>query len=108
MVKLDGISLCMIVKNEAQNLPRCLASAQPYVNELVVVDTGSQDKTREIAAAHGARVEQFIWCDDFAAARNYALTLVGCDWVLMLDADEELIVHGGICKAASNRGRSLT
>ncbi len=95
MVKFDDISLCMIVKNEAQTLPRCLASAQPHVTELIVVDTGSRDETREIAAAHGARVEQFIWCDDFAAARNYALTLVRCNWVLMLDADEELIVHGG-------------
>lgn len=87
------LSLCMIVKNESRNLPRCLASAKPYVDEMVVVDTGSQDNTREIALQYGARIEQFEWCDDFASARNYALSQVSGDWILALDADEELIVE---------------
>ncbi|WP_421657549.1 glycosyltransferase [Leptothermofonsia sp. ETS-13] len=87
------LSLCMIVKNEGQNLARCLASAEPYVDEIVVVDTGSQDDTLEIAAQFGARLDYFEWCDDFAAARNYSLSRVTGEWILHLDADEELIVE---------------
>ena len=87
------LSLCMIVKNEAKNLHRCLISAQPYVDEIIIVDTGSEDKTVEIALQYGAKINHFQWCDDFAAARNYALSLVSGDWVLVLDADEELIVN---------------
>jgi glycosyltransferase involved in cell wall biosynthesis len=91
-LKKTNLSLCMIVKYERQNLPRCLASVQPYVNEIVVVDTGSEDETPEIAKQFGARLEYFKWCNDFAAARNYALSKVTGDWILVLDADEELIV----------------
>lgn len=91
-LKKTSLSLCMIVKNERENLPRCLASAQPYVNEIVVVDTGSEDETPEIAKQFRAKLEYFEWCNDFAAARNYALSKVTGDWVLVLDADEELIV----------------
>ncbi len=87
------LSLCMIVKNEIQNLPRCLASVKPYVDEMVVVDTGSQDGTPEIALKSGAKVKNFEWCDDFAAARNYAISQASGDWILMLDADEELVVE---------------
>lgn len=87
------LSLCMIVKNEEKNLSRCLISAQPYVDEIIVVDTGSEDKTVEIACQYGAKVSPFQWCDDFSAARNYALSLVSGDWVLVLDADEELVVN---------------
>ncbi len=64
------LSLCMIVKNEGKNLERCLKSAKPYVDEIVIVDTGSQDNTLEIAAQYGAKLDYFEWCDDFAAARN--------------------------------------
>ncbi len=87
------ISFCAIVKNEAENLPRCLASVQPYVDELIIVDTGSTDETIAIAQQYGAKVSHFEWCDDFAAARNYSLSLVSGVWVLTLDADEELVVH---------------
>ncbi len=87
------LSLCMIVKNEIQNLPRCLASVKPYVDELIVVDTGSQDGTPEIALQSGSKVKHFEWCDDFAAARNYAISQASGDWILMLDADEELVVE---------------
>ncbi len=86
------LSLCMIVKNEQENLPRCLASAKPFVDEIIVVDTGSSDNTIAIAQEFGATVIPFEWCDDFAAARNTALEHATCDWVLMLDADEELVV----------------
>src|SRR6478672_7579163 len=87
------LSLCMIVKNERENLPRCLASVNPYVDEMIVVDTGSSDGTPEIALNYGAKVSYFEWCDDFAAARNYAISQASGEWILMLDADEELVVH---------------
>lgn len=86
------LSLCMIVRNEHQHLARCLASAQPYVDEIVVVDTGSDDDTIAIAQQFGAIVHSFAWCDDFAAARNFALDHVSGDWILILDADETLVV----------------
>lgn len=89
---LPKLSLCMIVKNEKHNLPRCLVSAQPYVDEIIVVDTGSDDGTPEIAAKFGAKVSYFEWGNDFAAARNYAISQATGDWILMLDADEELVV----------------
>jgi tetratricopeptide (TPR) repeat protein/glycosyltransferase involved in cell wall biosynthesis len=82
------LSLCMIVKNEEANLPACLASAAPVVDDMVVVDTGSMDRTREVAAAAGARVFEFAWCDDFGAARNESLRHAAGDWILWLDGDE--------------------
>lgn len=87
------LSLCVIVKNEAQNLPRCLESVKPYVDETIVVDTGSSDNTVEIAQSYGAKVKYFQWCDDFAAARNYAISQASGEWILMLDADEQLVVE---------------
>ncbi|MDX2098115.1 MAG: glycosyltransferase family 2 protein [Leptolyngbyaceae cyanobacterium bins.59] len=87
------LSYCMIVKDEERHLARCLASVQPYVDELVVVDTGSSDRTPEIAREFGATVHCFEWCDDFAAARNFAIDQVSGDWILTLDADEELVVE---------------
>lgn len=84
------LSLCMIVKNEAKNLPRCLDSVQGVVDEMIVLDTGSTDATPEIARSYGATVVQFEWCNDFSLARNEALKFVLGDWVLVLDADETL------------------
>lgn len=84
------ISLCMIVKDEEKNMARCLQSVRPYVDEMVVVDTGSSDRTLEIAEEMGARVLHFQWTDNFAAARNYSIQNATGDWVLWLDADEEL------------------
>ncbi len=84
------ISLCMIVKNEERFLDACLRSAAPCVDEMVIVDTGSTDRTVEIAQGHGARVLHFEWCNDFAAARNFALAHATGDWILSLDADEVL------------------
>jgi tetratricopeptide (TPR) repeat protein len=85
------LSLCMIVKNEAENLPRCLESVKDAVDEMVVLDTGSTDATIEIARSYGAQIAEFEWCDDFAVARNEALKHVTADWVLVLDADERLV-----------------
>jgi len=78
----------MIVKNEAGSLGHCLESIRGLWDELVVLDTGSTDETREIARSFGARVETFPWVDDFAAARNAGLAHCTGDWILVLDADE--------------------
>jgi glycosyltransferase involved in cell wall biosynthesis len=84
------LSLCMIVKNEQKNLDRCLASVHGTIDEMIVVDTGSTDLTMEIAAAHGARVFQFTWQNDFSQARNYSLEQAEGTWIMFLDGDEEL------------------
>jgi glycosyltransferase involved in cell wall biosynthesis len=84
------IALSMIVRNAEADLPRCLASVTGVVDEMVVADTGSSDATCQVAAQHGARVLQIPWADDFAQARNQALAAVDADWVLVLDADEQL------------------
>ncbi|MGP1386679.1 MAG: tetratricopeptide repeat protein [Thainema sp.] len=80
----------MIVKNEAETLPKCLASVQNLVDEMIVLDTGSTDETVKIAEEWGAIAPSFNWVNDFAAARNAALQHVTGDWVLVLDADEQL------------------
>ncbi len=84
------VSLTMIVKNEAHNLTDCLESVQGLVNEIIVVDTGSSDDTREIALRNGAKVFDFPWCDSFAAARNEAVRRATGDWCLWLDADDRI------------------
>lgn len=84
------LSLCAIAKNEEIALPKCLSSVKDVVNEIVVLDTGSTDRTVEIAREFGAKVYHFDWCNDFSAARNQALNYVTGDWILVLDADETL------------------
>ena len=84
------LSLCAIVKNEEKSLPQCLESVKDVVDEIVILDTGSTDKTVGIAEQFGAQVHHFQWCDDFAIARNEALKYVRGEWVLVLDADEVL------------------
>ncbi len=83
-----GLTLCMIVKNEALNLTACVKSVLPIVDDIVIVDTGSSDGTPELAGRLGARVYNFKWIDDFSAARNKALEYVKTEWVLILDGDE--------------------
>lgn len=80
----------MIVKDEEELLPHCLASVQGAVDEIIVVDTGSSDRSAEIAQQYGAVVVRFEWCEDFAAARNAGLERASGDWILFLDADEAL------------------
>ncbi len=84
------LTLCMIVKNEEASLPQTLSSVKDIVDEMVILDTGSTDRTTEIATDFGARVYHFDWCNDFSAARNEALKYVQGKWVLVLDADEVL------------------
>lgn len=86
----EGISLCVIARDEEKNLPRLLKSVQGAVDEVVLVDTGSRDETPEIARAFGARVFHHRWEGDFARARNLSLEKARFSWVLVLDADEEL------------------
>ena len=78
----------MIVKNEQENLPTCLASVEGIFDEIVVVDTGSSDRTKEIAREFGAKVFDFEWIDHFAAARNEALSHATGDYAFWLDADD--------------------
>jgi len=82
------ISLVMIVKNEEENLSRCLESIYSYVDEIIIVDTGSTDCTMDVAKRFGAKVYEFEWINDFSAARNYALEKSTSDWNIVLDADE--------------------
>ncbi|MBR1628777.1 MAG: glycosyltransferase family 2 protein [Lachnospiraceae bacterium] len=83
-------SLCMIVKNEERILARCLDSFAPLFDEIVVVDTGSNDRTKEIAATYTDRVFDFAWVDDFSAARNFAFSKCTGDYIYSCDADEVL------------------
>lgn len=97
-----ALSLSMIVKNEEKYIERCLTSVIGVVDEIVIVDTGSTDATKELARALcgkaeadgqlplGFKILDFTWCDDFSAARNAGLDAVSGDWVLVMDADEEL------------------
>lgn len=91
--KKASISLCMIVKNEEHDLPRCLQSARGLVDEMIVVDTGSTDRTAQVAREQGARVFEFAWTGDFAAARNHSISHASSSWILFLDADEQLEVR---------------
>jgi glycosyltransferase involved in cell wall biosynthesis len=85
---MPTLALVLIVRNEERCIGRCLASAVAFVDEIIVVDTGSTDRTKEIVLGHGIPVFDYVWSDDFAAARNYALSLSTSDWNLVLDADE--------------------
>lgn len=84
------LTIFVIARNEEQFLPQCLASVRGLADQLIVVDTGSTDRTVAIAREHGAEVVSHPWADDFSAARNAALEHATGDWVLFLDADEEL------------------
>jgi tetratricopeptide (TPR) repeat protein len=92
---MTRITFCAIVKDEAELLAGCLESVKSAVDRMIVVDTGSTDRSREIAREHGAEVVEFAWNDDFAAARNAALARVPDGWILTLDADERLAAGGG-------------
>ncbi|MBI4452371.1 tetratricopeptide repeat protein [Candidatus Woesearchaeota archaeon] len=84
------ISLCMITKNEEKYLEQCLNSIKSLADEIIIVDTGSTDKTREIAAKFNAKIVDFKWADDFSAARNESLRHATKDWILVMDADETI------------------
>ncbi len=85
------ISLCMIIRDEEEVLGRCLESVADLVDEIILVDTGSQDRTREIARRFTEKVYEFPWIDDFAAARNFSFSKASCDYCMWLDADDVLL-----------------
>jgi glycosyltransferase involved in cell wall biosynthesis len=84
------LSMCLITKDEGRNIAACIESVSEAVDEIILVDTGSKDDTVRIAARYGARIYEFPWSDDFAAAKNETLKHATGDWVLALDADERL------------------
>jgi len=94
------ISVCMIVKNEEKVLARCLDSLKGLYDELIIVDTGSTDSTREIAASYTDKIYDFAWINDFSAARNFSFSKASCDYIYCADADEIL--------DAENRKRFMT
>lgn len=85
------LSLCMIVKNEENQLEACLDAVKEYVDEIIIADTGSTDDTKVIASKFTNKIYDFIWCNDFAKARNFSISKANNDWVLVLDADEVVI-----------------
>ncbi|OOM78463.1 glycosyltransferase [Clostridium sp. BL-8] len=89
----NQVSLCMIVKDEEEYLPKCLDSINDIVDEIVIVDTGSADKTVEIAKNFGAKVYYFKWNNNFSEARNESLKYATKDWIFILDADDELTME---------------
>jgi tetratricopeptide (TPR) repeat protein len=103
------LSACMIVKNEADHLAKCLQSLKQLVDEIIVVDTGSKDLTKEIAAIFGARVIEFKWVDDFAKAKNFAISKATGEWILSMDADEVIspLDHGAMRNLIKKSGPDL-
>lgn len=88
---MKTLGLVMIVKNEERCLAKCLERVKDLVDKIYITDTGSTDRTKEIAASFGAVISDYVWNQDFSAARNFALDQSDCDWNLVLDADEYLI-----------------
>lgn len=88
--KFGNISLCMIMRNDAKTLPRCLNSVAGLVDEIIIVDTGSKDNSIEIAMSYGAKVISDPWQDDFSRPRNIGLKQATCQWILIMDPDEML------------------
>lgn len=86
------ISACIIAKDEAENIKRCIKSLEKHVDEIIVVDTGSTDHTVEIAKSYGAIVSHYPWENDFAEARNFAIVQATGNWIVFLDADEYLVL----------------
>ena len=85
---MASVSLCMIVRNEEQVLGRCLSCVKDFADEIIIVDTGSTDKTKEIASLFTDQIYDFPWIDDFAAARNFAFQKGAGDYLFWLDADD--------------------
>ena len=94
--KEPTISCCMIVKNEEAFLKQCLESVKDYVDEIIIVDTGSTDKSVEIARQFTDKVYFHAWEDSFSKARNQALSYATCDWVFQIDGDEEMVAGSGL------------
>ena len=88
LIQMNTISLCMIVKNEEQSLPKCLESVKDVVDEIIIIDTGSTDRTKELAKTFTDKIYDFEWINDFGSARNYSFSKATKDFILWLDADD--------------------
>ena len=115
-VTMISLSLCMIVKNEEMVLKRCLDSVKNIVDEIIIVDTGSTDKTKDIAKKFTKNIYDFKWIDDFAAARNYSFSKATKEYIMWLDADdvilkkdrEKQLWHLSECKILSSASVLMT
>ncbi|MFR9069355.1 MAG: glycosyltransferase family 2 protein, partial [Paraclostridium sp.] len=87
---MKTLSICMIVKNEEKNIGRCLDSIKEISDEIIIVDTGSTDRTIEICKSYFAKIIQYKWNNDFSEARNISIDYATKDYILFLDADEEI------------------
>ncbi len=96
MAQSPGLSVCMIVKNESANIADALAGFVPFADEIIVVDTGSSDNTKEIAAEFTSNIYDFEWTDDFAAARNFAMSKAGQSYQLWVDADDRITAENQV------------
>lgn len=85
---MNPFSICLIAKNEEKRIERCLSAASKLDAEIVLVDTGSTDRTKELAAKYTNKIYDFEWCNDFSAARNFSISKASNDWILVLDCDE--------------------
>lgn len=101
------ISVCLIAKNEEKHIDECLKRLQPYGFEIVLADTGSTDRTVELARKYTDRIYHFDWCGDFSAAKNFAMQKASHDWILSLDCDEyaEVIDQKGLRKCMESHPR---
>lgn len=105
----QSLAAVLIARDEARCIARCLESVRPWVDSMVVLDTGSRDDTVQLAKACGAQVHHLDWPDDFSAARNHALDIAGADWNLIIDADEWIMSGGDTlrqwCSGSARLGR---
>jgi len=96
LLKSPTLSVCLIAKNEEKVIGKCLASIKEIADEIIVVDTGSTDKTKEIASSYGAKIMDYTWEDDFSKARNIYLENATKDWIFSIDADETIEGKDGV------------
>ena len=89
------LSLCLICRDNERTMRPCIESIRPWVDEMVVVDTGSRDETPQIVVELGARLFHFEWCDDFAAARNESLRHAHGEWLFWMDSDDTISEANG-------------
>ncbi len=93
---MSTVSLCMIVKNEERTIERCLNSVVNVMDEIIIIDTGSTDRTKELCSGYTEKIYDFEWINDFSAARNYSYSFASMDYIMWLDADDILLPEDNI------------
>lgn len=106
---MNTLSLCMIVKDEENEIRKCLESVVNIVDEIIIVDTGSTDNTKEICKEFTSKIYDYQWNDDFSGARNFSISKAASNWILWMDADEELVVHSkkALNKSLNSKNSSI-